>query len=107
MMLGMDISAIVPQAGRLSLLVGPRRMNPTLLNFIAHLAEREPLRVLDGGNRFNVYTVAHAAHGRTEVLDRITISRAFTCYQVVSPPRRHAGNPCPLRRSGPAQHVLR
>ena len=42
------------------------------------------IRVLDGGNRFNAYTVARQARGRPEVLERITVSRAFTCYQVLS-----------------------
>ena len=91
----------VPES--LILLVGPRGVNTTMLNVIARLGERAasvaqaaetanssstPLwpavRVLDGGNRFNAYIVARAARGRPEVLSRITISRAFTCYQVRS-----------------------
>jgi hypothetical protein len=55
-----------------------------MLNFIARLGESESVRVLDGGNRFNVYAVARAARGRSDILNRITISRAFTCYQVLS-----------------------
>jgi hypothetical protein len=55
-----------------------------MLNAIARLGERGALRVLDGGNRFNAYPVARAARGRPEVLNRITVSRAFTCYQVLS-----------------------
>lgn len=55
-----------------------------MLNAIARLGEQCALRVLDGGNRFNAYTVARAARGRAEVLNRITVSRAFTCYQVLS-----------------------
>ncbi len=55
-----------------------------MLTAIARLGERGSLRVLDGGNRFNAYMVARAARGRPEVLNRITISRAFTCYQVLS-----------------------
>ena len=42
------------------------------------------VRILDGGNRFNAYTVSRAAHGRPDVLNRITVSRAFTCYQVLA-----------------------
>ena len=42
------------------------------------------MRVLDGGNRFNAYTLARLARGRPEVLERITVSRAFTCYQVLA-----------------------
>ena len=78
------ITSIEPKAGSWILLVGPRSMNTLMLTAIAHLGEKGALRVLDGGNRFNAYTVARAARGRSEVLDRITVSRAFTCYQVLS-----------------------
>lgn len=82
------------KTGRWSLLVGPHGLNPGLLEIIAHLAERSGLRILDGGNRFNAYTVARAARGNPDVLDRITVSRAFTCYQVLS-----------LLESTPALHL--
>jgi hypothetical protein len=36
------------------------------------------------GNQFNAYSVARAAGGRSEVLQRITVSRAFTCYQMLA-----------------------
>jgi len=87
------ITSIEPKAGSWILLVGPRSLNSTMLTAIARLpapvpqaqvGERCSLRVLDGGNRFNAYTVARAARGRQEVLNRITVSRAFTCYQVLS-----------------------
>ena len=55
-----------------------------MLTTIARLGEAEAVRILDAGNRFNAYTVARAARGRPEVLNRITVSRAFTCYQVLS-----------------------
>jgi hypothetical protein len=42
------------------------------------------VHVLDGGNRFNGYTLARAARGRTEVLNRITVARAFTCHQMLA-----------------------
>ena len=97
------ITSIEPKAGSWILLVGPRSLNATMLNAIARLGEvgtsaahaaetangglKPPwpaVRVLDGGNRFNAYTVARAARGRSEVLNHIMISRAFTCYQVRS-----------------------
>lgn len=78
------ITSIEPKVGSWLLLVGPRSINTTMLTAIARLGERGALRVLDGGNRFNAYTVARAARGRPEVLNRITVSRAFTCYQVLS-----------------------
>ncbi len=75
---------IEPRAGAWLLLVGPRSMNSILLTAIARLGEGGAVRVLDGGNRFNAYTVSRAARGRPEILKRITVSRAFTCYQVLS-----------------------
>ena len=42
--------------------------------------------MLDGGNRFNAYPVAHAVRRQNQdpraALNRIHLSRAFTCYQV-------------------------
>jgi hypothetical protein len=84
---------IDPKAGSWTLLVGPSSLNTSLLQGIAHLlalgvqvqvAEHAGVRVLDGGNRFNAYTLARAARGRQEVLNRITVARAFTCYQVLT-----------------------
>jgi hypothetical protein len=75
---------IAVRTGNWLLVVGPRAICPTLLALTARLAEAGPVRVVDGGNRFNVYTVARAARGRSEVLNRITVSRAFTCYQALS-----------------------
>jgi hypothetical protein len=66
------------------LVVGPHAMAQTMLALTARLAEAGPVRVLDGGNRFNAYIVSRAARGQPQVLNRITVSRAFTCYQVLS-----------------------
>ena len=73
-----------PTAGSWTLLVGQRKLNPGLLVAIARLGEHTPVRVLDGGNRFNAYIVARTARGLPATLDRITVSRAFTCYQAFS-----------------------
>jgi hypothetical protein len=82
-----------PKAGSWTLLVGPSSLNTSLLQGLAHLpalgaqvqmAEHAGVRVLDGGNRFNAYTLARAARGRPEVLNRITVARAFTCYQALA-----------------------
>jgi hypothetical protein len=75
---------IEPKAGSWILLVGPRSLNTTMLNAVALLGDGGPVRIVDGGNRFNAYKVTRAVRGRPEVLNRITISRAFTCYQVLS-----------------------
>ena len=72
------------QTGNWLLVVGPRAICPTLLALTARLAEAGPVRVVDGGNHYNVYPVARAVRGRPEVLERIRVSRAFTCYQVLS-----------------------
>lgn len=61
-------------------------------DLIARLACRGTLRLLDGGNRFDVYrcnlAIGHALGGQTAelpvVLDRIRLARAFTCYQLVA-----------------------
>ena len=52
--------AIEPQTGSFILLVGPRSLNASMLTLIARLGERAAVRVLDGGNRFNAYSVARA-----------------------------------------------
>ena len=70
--------------GKWGLLILPRSMRTEILVGLGRMAERGPLLVLDGGNRFNAYIVSRAVRGRREVLERIQISRAFTCYQMVS-----------------------
>lgn len=54
--------------------------------WIARLALLGAVRILDGGNRFNAYSVAHQVRMQTarldEILNRIYAARAFTCYQV-------------------------
>ena len=72
------------RTGSWLLVMGPHTILSTLLAMTARLGEGGSLRVLDGGNRFNAFAVARAARGRPEVLSRITVSRAFTCYQVLS-----------------------
>jgi hypothetical protein len=54
----------------------------------AELVLRGPLTVLDGGNRFQAYRIAHLLRRRTVDLtttaERLSIQRAFTCYQVLA-----------------------
>jgi len=54
----------------------------------ARLSAGGELRVLDGGNRFNVYPVARAVRREAPdlpgALARIRLSRAFTCYQMAA-----------------------
>lgn len=88
-------NAIELPSGRFSLLIAPEPALGYLLDPIASLAWRGPVRILDGGNRFNVYHVARHLERRrpvqtgTEIslysiLANIQVARAFTCYQVVA-----------------------
>lgn len=76
-----------PVAGRLYLVIHPHPRQ-ALLGMVADLALHGPVRVLDGGNWLNAYTVA--AHLRQytadikPLLQRIRFSRAFTCTQMVA-----------------------
>lgn len=79
----------VPTTGKLLLLIAPRLfLRQALPVLIARLSLTGPLRVLDGGNSFNLHEVARALRRSTPDvqarLERIQIARAFTCYQVVS-----------------------
>ena len=73
---------------QITLLIGPRAQREMMLDLTAVLALRGRVRVIDGGNSFDPYPVARAIRRRTHRLDeifaRVTIARAFTCYQVVT-----------------------
>lgn len=76
---------IVPlHAGTWKLFLAPKSQRSKVLTLIGRLAEKNSVLVLDGGNNFNAYHVARIAHGHSEILGRISISRAFTCYQMLS-----------------------
>lgn len=60
-----------------------------MLALAARIALHNPLRVLDGGNRFNAYVVAQELRrlrrrNPAEALARIRVARAFTCHQVLA-----------------------
>lgn len=68
-------------------LVAPHAAAQTMINLAAHLALRGPLRVLDGGNRFNAFLAARylrsiGAPNLEQTLENIQVARAFTCYQM-------------------------
>lgn len=71
----------------LALVARPLR-RPIANTAIARLALRGPVRVLDGGNRFDAHGVSRALRLRTHrlkaALERIQLSRAFTCYQMLT-----------------------
>lgn len=73
----------------LQLLVAPFRVQQQLITrFTADLALSGPVRVLDGGNRFDVLRLNRALRGKETayytVLERIQVARAFTCYQMLT-----------------------
>ena len=74
--------------GELGLVIGPRAERVQMLELSAILALRGTVRVLDGGNSYNALYVARYIRRHTvqlnETLNRITVARAFTCYQMVT-----------------------
>jgi len=86
-------------AGTLNVLIGPRAEREAMIELSAMLALRGPVRVLDGGNCFDAYRVARRVRRQTphldEVLGRIQVARAFTCYQVVTLFRQTPAGPAP------------
>jgi hypothetical protein len=85
-----------PTPGRLWAVIIPRGASEILLNLIARLALQHSaggdttaaVRVLDGGNCFNAYTVAGLLGSQgvqvEAILKKIYVARAFTCYQVLA-----------------------
>jgi hypothetical protein len=69
--------AIAPHAGR-----------EYASHLLAELALLGPVTVLDSGNRVQPYQVAHLLRRKTvqiaEAVERISIRRAFTCYQTLA-----------------------
>jgi hypothetical protein len=86
---------------RLALFWGTQEPTRTLLAAATVMASRGlPLRLFDGGNRFDGYFVARlarrlSAHPRA-TLGRIRISRAFTCFQLAELIENAPASPEPL-----------
>lgn len=79
----------VPHSPTLQLLIAPTDFQrQAAITFIAELAQTGPVRVLDGGNRFDVLTLNRELRRRDlplyTALDRVRVSRAFTCYQMTT-----------------------
>jgi hypothetical protein len=81
-------NALGAHCSRLTLVIAPHAGMPLMVETAARLALNGSVRVLDGGNRFNVYPVAQAVRRITprleETLSHISLSRAFTCYQMLT-----------------------
>ncbi len=85
------------------LVIAPHAGGAIMWDLIARLACRGAVRLIDGGNRFDVYrcnlAVGHALGSQTAdlpaVLERIHLARAFTCYQLVALLRETSAKPIP------------
>ena len=70
------------------LAIGSHALSERMLQLISALALRQNLVVLDCGNRSNMYAVAKLIRPYTNdpvsVMNKIRLSRAFTCYQVLA-----------------------
>jgi hypothetical protein len=71
-------------SGKIIAALGTSHILPSLL---AELALRGPVTVLDGGDRFPAYRIAHEIRRRSvdvrTISNRLFLRRAFTAYQVV------------------------
>ncbi len=85
--------------GELGLVIGAHAERMQMLELSAILALRGTVRVLDGGNSYNALYVARYIRRHTvqltETLNRISIARAFTCYQMVTLLQETAVSPAP------------
>ena len=72
--------------GQILAILAPHAGRTVMLETAARFALRGPVRVLDGGNHFNAYLVARSIRRFTADIDsaltRISLARAFTCYQM-------------------------
>lgn len=78
-----------PTSGELVLLSAPRLyLWHTLPTCIARMAGGNSLRLLDGGNRLNLYGITREIRRYSsrvqDILENIYITRAFTCYQAAA-----------------------
>jgi hypothetical protein len=77
-----------PASGKTLAVLAPHAGRNLMLETAARCSIRGPVHVLDGGNHFNAYLVARAVRRHTENMDdmlrRINLARAFTCYQMES-----------------------
>ncbi|MBA4419938.1 MAG: hypothetical protein C0391_02210 [Anaerolinea sp.] len=73
-------------SGQILAILAPHAGRSLMLETAARFALRGPVRVLDGSNHFNAYIVARSIRRFTADIDsalaRISLARAFTCYQM-------------------------
>lgn len=94
------MDTLSPHAARFLCIIAPHAAHASMLDLSARLAVQAPLRVLDGGNQFNLYPVARAIRRLTPhltaTLSQITLSRAFTCHQMAAMLAATAPLPTPI-----------
>ena len=76
-------------SARLHLVLAERQVRRQVMTTLtARLAQRGAVRLLDGGNSFDGYGLARALHQQGPqwrlALERISVARAFTCYQMAT-----------------------
>ncbi|GAP22022.1 hypothetical protein [Leptolinea tardivitalis] len=80
-------SLATPTRNQIQLVVAPHAGRDMMLALASRLAPGHVVRVLDGGNQFNAYTVSREIRRHTAALNQamnnIRLSRGFTCYQMV------------------------
>jgi hypothetical protein len=79
---------IRPTMNKVFLVVAPHAAREYMREMISSLALVGPVRVFDGGNQFDAYRIAKAIRRQSadlhQILNRIRLSRAFSCYQMVA-----------------------
>ena len=70
--------------GHWLLVKGAKTIIPTLLQITARLAEVGPVRVVDGGFRYNPLLINYILHFRPKALQRIKVSQAESCHDLLS-----------------------
>jgi hypothetical protein len=86
--------------GKLILLAAPRSTAKALLQeVIVRLAGSGPVRMIVGNNQFDGYSIARMLRRRSRAmnghLERIQLTRAFTCYQMATLLRETPNAPIP------------
>jgi hypothetical protein len=83
----MDILPAIT-TGSFTVVCAPHAAREQITSVIAELALRGTLTILDGGNRFKAYRVAHLIRRQTTdvktAAERLFVRRAFTCYQMLA-----------------------
>jgi hypothetical protein len=90
---------LILQPNSMTVVIGRPARDEKMVELAASVALRGPVDVLDAGNGFSAFEAARYVRRRTprsaEVLGRIRVARAFTCYQVLALLRATPSTPQP------------